>query len=537
MVAPLCFGPGSPAGVSTGGGWRVGGAGRRVVPVGLLDRVRWADSEGRLGRSGLVLAARVVAFAVEDAHLWGGGYVPVRYRRLVAESGYSRSTVARRLPVVLELLSKLGVVDVSRRVGEPYRVRLLVDVEGLADLGVAWVPWAVGDVSHRLHPGEWSHRDRAVAAGWWSFAGWDGGVNGVVGVEGLAARAGLRPSTVAGGSGPAGLWSVRDRCLRVEGWGDPGLEEHRRAVRYDDYRCSVPSRSGLEGASLRWHGPAPDGQPAACDNTAAPAHGDALVGEWWGGLIDCSRPVTTPPREESSGARPSGSAEKTKNRMGDNRREGEIGPSGRCRSRWTPDRWRYEQAIGDPSWLGPDPGWVGGLARRFGWHVAEQAALETDRVLRLGREVRSAEALATHFARCFARPQLCSRRHRGPCGRPRLDLYRGRRLDEDQQNRATNPHRHTQPPPAHSPTPTPAPVCAVAGRGPGGGEAAGVVPLPAAVRPADPAAVFGAVAAAAPHRLAALAARLATRLGEPADTNNTNDIDIDIGIDYLGGRT
>ena len=219
--------------------------------------------------------------------------------------------------------------------------------------------------------------------------------------------------------------------------------------------------------------------------------------------------------------------------MGDNRRAGRVGPSGRCRSRWTPDRWRFEQAVGGTSWVGPDLGWVGGLARRFGWYVAEQAALETDRVLRLGRGVRSAEALAAHFARCFARPQLCSRRHRGPCGRPRLDLYRGRRLDEDQQDRATNPDRHTQPPPAHSPTP--APVCAVAGRGPGGVGAAGVVPLPAAVRPADPAAVFGAVAAAAPGRLAALAARLATRLSEPAHTNNTNDININ--IDYLGGRT
>ena len=47
--------------------------------MGLLDRLRWADTEGRLGRSGLVLAGLVVAVGVEDAFLWGwplSGAVP-----------------------------------------------------------------------------------------------------------------------------------------------------------------------------------------------------------------------------------------------------------------------------------------------------------------------------------------------------------------------------------------------------------------------------------------------------------------------------
>ena len=37
-------------------------------------------------------------------------------------------------------------------------------------------------------------------------------------------------------------------------------------------------------------------------------------------------------------------------------------PSGRCRTRWTPDRWRYEQATVGPSWVGPDPEWMTGFS-------------------------------------------------------------------------------------------------------------------------------------------------------------------------------
>ena len=95
--------------------------------------------------------------------------------------------------------------------------------------------------------------------------------------------------------------------------------------------------------------------------------------------------------------------------------------------------------------------------------------------------------------------------------RLRLDLYRGRRLDEDQQNRATNPDRRS--PLGHSPTP--ARVCATGSAG-----------------PVDPAGVFGVVAAGGPPRLAALVTRLNRRLSaQPAHTNNTiND------NDYYGGK-
>ena len=59
----------------------------------------------------------------------------------------------------------------------------------------------------------------------------------------------------------------------------------------------------------------------------------------------------------------------------------------------------------DPTPVGWDRIWPDG----FGWHIAEQAALEVDRVVRLGRPVRNRQSLATHFARCFARPQQCHR--------------------------------------------------------------------------------------------------------------------------------
>ena len=138
-------------------------------------------------------------------------------------------------------------------------------------------------------------------------------------------------------------------------------------------------------------------------------------------------------------------------------------------------------------------------------------------MLRLGRAVRSPEALAAHFARCFTRPQLCSRRHRGVCGQTRLDLYRGRRLDEDLETRAANTGSHPHP----NQTPSPAtvrtsPVAA--------GGMATPAPAVAAAWPPDPAAVLTRVATDGPPRLAALAGRLSRRLAtQPADHNNDSN--------------
>ena len=96
--------------------------------------------------------------------------------------------------------------------------------------------------------------------------------------------------------------------------------------------------------------------------------------------------------------------------------------------------------------------WVGSdLVRRWGWHVAEQAALEVDRVVRLGRPVQNPRGLATHFARCFARPQLCHRRHQGACGDMRLNQHRGRRLDEHLKTKT----QHSDSSPELSPTRAP----------------------------------------------------------------------------------
>ena len=96
-------------------------------------------------------------------------------------------------------------------------------------------------------------------------------------------------------------------------------------------------------------------------------------------------------------------------------------------------------------------GWVGSaLARRRGWHVAEQAALEVDRVVRLGRPVQNRRGLATHFARCFARPQLCRQRHQGACDNMRLNQHRARRLDEQLETR-TPYNDHSSPNPTTEP--------------------------------------------------------------------------------------
>ena len=139
------------------------------------------------------------------------------------------------------------------------------------------------------------------------------------------------------------------------------------------------------------------------------------------------------------------------------------------------------------------------LARRWGWHVAEQAALEVDRTVQLGRPIRSRRGLARHLARCFARPEQCHRRHRGVCGETRLNLYRGRRLDENLEQRA-NP----QPPP--TPAPAILPVS--------------TVPNPDQW-PTDPEVTFAEAAAGGPPAVVALAARLTQRFGNTPN-HNTN---------------
>ena len=291
--------------------------------MGLLDRLRWADTEGRLGRSGLVLAGLVVAVGVEDAFLWGGR-CPVRYRRLMAESGYSRSTVARRLPAVLALLAEVGGIVYDREVGGPYRVRV-VDGDVLAGRGVGWLPWAAADSSHRLYPKGWSHTDRATYAVWWGWSGWCGDVAAPVNTDGLAARAGLRPSTLQRRSHPAGLWNHHGDRLAVGRWEDPSLDTHRETVRYNDYRCSVPARSGLEGATLRWHGHTNQSEP----DTAPPSVNEPPDdGQLWGGLIAYKPSYTTSACKESSGARPSGNAPR-KQISAENRRSWDVAhPSG-----------------------------------------------------------------------------------------------------------------------------------------------------------------------------------------------------------------
>ena len=134
------------------------------------------------------------------------------------------------------------------------------------------------------------------------------------------------------------------------------------------------------------------------------------------------------------------------------------------------------------------PGW--------GWHVAEQAALEVDRVVRLGRPVQNPRGLATHFARCFARPHLCHQRHQGACGDTRLNQHRGRRLDEQLETRSQSDN--------NSPTgPVSAPNPATKPGRPG----SVTVPEPRVIDQAQ----LEAALARLPAPLAARLARLATR--------------------------
>ena len=172
--------------------------------------------------------------------------------------------------------------------------------------------------------------------------------------------------------------------------------------------------------------------------------------------------------------------------------------------------------------MGPDPDWVAGLARRYGWHAAEQAALETDRVVRLGRGVRSPERLAAHFARCFARPDMCAGRHRGACGPLRLNLHRARRLDEHQQPHPTNPTPRPDPSPGRDAgVRLPAGPVPAAGTG---GAAGGAAVVPEAAWPTDPQRCLAEAAVGAPRPVAALAARLAQRFSHPStEFDNTNN--------------
>ena len=131
-----------------------------------------------------------------------------------------------------------------------------MDVDVLAGRGVGWLPWAASDSSHRLYPKGWSHTDRATYAVWWGWSGWCGDVAASVNTEGLAARAGLRPSTLQRRPHPAGLWNHRGDRLAVARWEDPSLDAHREQVRYNDYRCSVPARSGPVSRVPRYVGTA-----------------------------------------------------------------------------------------------------------------------------------------------------------------------------------------------------------------------------------------------------------------------------------------
>ena len=231
------------------------------------------------------------------------------------------------------LVAGVGGIVYDRDSGGPYRVRV-VDVDVLAGRGVGWLPWAAADSSRRLYPEGWSHTDRATYAVW---SGWCGDVGAPVDVEGLAARAGLRPSTLRRRAHPAGLWNHRGDRLAVARWDDPSLDAHRERVRYDDYRCSVPARSGLEGATVRWRGHT--NRPEA--DTAPSSVNEPLdAGRLWGGLIGYKPSYTTSARKESSGARPPGNAPKKQISV----KRGVVGrgPPTRRRRRWTPERHNYE---------------------------------------------------------------------------------------------------------------------------------------------------------------------------------------------------
>ena len=262
-----------------------------------------------------------------------------------------------------------------------------------------------------------------------------------VDTDGLAARAGLRPSTLRRRPHPEGLWNRRSDRLAVGRWDDPYLDTHREQVRYNDYRCSVPARNSLEGATVRWHGHTD--QPEA--DTAPSSVNEPLDGgRLWGGLIDYKSSYTTSACKKSSGAAPFG-------RRPEETKQPETGS---CRTWPTPPTATKvdtgETQLRNHGYFGG----LGGTRRRLGGvgsgptvRLACRGAgrsLEVDRVVRLGRPVQNPRGLATHFARCFARPQLCHQRHQGACGDTRLKQHRGPASTNTSQ---PEPHTTTTAPP------------------------------------------------------------------------------------------
>ena len=163
--------------------------------------------------------------------------------------------------MVLGLLAEVGGIVYDRDSGGPYRVRV-VDVDVLAGRGVGWLPWAAADSSHRLYPKGWSHTGRATYAVWWGWAGWCGDVAAPVDTEGLAARAGLRPSTLRRRSHPEGLWNHRGDRLAVGRWADPSLDAHREPGplrRLSLFGAGQVRSRGCHGTLARTHRPAGTG--------------------------------------------------------------------------------------------------------------------------------------------------------------------------------------------------------------------------------------------------------------------------------------
>ena len=90
-------------------------------------------------------------------------------------------------------------------------------------------------------------------------------------------------------------------------------------------------------------------------------------------------------------------------------------------------RWRGYASLSESD-TGPVSGDVNGLPD----DGLLRSGLIADRVRTAGTE--PSEPCPT-FACCFARLQLCHRRYQSACGETRLDLYRGRRGEEDLENR------------------------------------------------------------------------------------------------------
>ena len=172
---------------------------------------------------------------------------------------YSRATVPRLLPMLLSLLAEVGGIVYDREVGGS------VSGEGdrcgcVGGSGGGVVAVGGGGQLAWLCPKAY---DRAIHAVWWSWAGWCGdvAVTAPVDVEGLAARAGLRPSTLRRRPHPRGLWDRRGDHLSIARWEDPSLDTHRERVGYKDYRCSVPA--GTVSRAPRYVGTATPSQPEA----------------------------------------------------------------------------------------------------------------------------------------------------------------------------------------------------------------------------------------------------------------------------------